>query len=96
MKRKDKWFDSFQVDMIFLEQDDKFKSGYGVDAKWVGNALDDILFYMDEHNIRIIPELQELKQFLRFKGNSRREQGDFRYWITNKKKDKRGLIEDGK
>ena len=60
--------------------------------------MDDILFYMEEHNIRVIPELQELKQFLRCKGNSLREQGNLKYWNTgglsvdwyNKKKKQKG------
>lgn len=86
MNRKEKWFFNFNKDVIFIESDKKFPSGFGVDAKNVGSALDDVLCYMQKHNIRIIPELYELKQYLRLKGNSLREQGNDKYWNTNSKK----------
>ena len=65
---------------IVVESDNKYPSGYGVDSKNVGNALDEIFDEMDRKKIKIIPKLMELKQYLRFKGNSRREQGDLSLW----------------
>jgi len=48
--------------------------------KRIGNVLDDILFAMEEKKMCVPAELMELKQWLRGKGNSFRENGDFRYW----------------
>ena len=65
---------------IGLCNDDSYGSGFGCDAKEVGNMLDDILDEMEEQDIKILPELLELKQHLRFKGNTRRENGDKSLW----------------
>lgn len=48
--------------------------------KRIGNVLDNILFSMEEQDFEVPAELIELTQWLRGKGNSLREQGDFRYW----------------
>jgi len=48
--------------------------------KRIGNVLDDILYAMEELGWEVPAELMELKQWLRGKGNSLREQGDLRYW----------------
>ena len=55
-------------------------SGFKVDAKWVGTAIDEILDEPEMQNQHISPRLIELKNYLRFKGNSRREDGDFSLW----------------
>ena len=56
------------------------RSGFKVDAKWVGTALDEILDEPEMQNQCISPKLIELKNYLRFKGNSKREDGDFSLW----------------
>jgi len=66
--------------LIGLRRDDTYLSGYGCDAKNVGNMLDEILDEMEEQKIKILPELLELKQYLRFKGNSKLENGDSSLW----------------
>lgn len=50
------------------------------EGKCIGNLLDDIIFEMEEKDLEVPAELMELKQWLRGKGNSFREQGDLRYW----------------
>jgi hypothetical protein len=88
--------DAMDCSTIFLVnaelQRELITEGFWVDAKQVGNALDEIFSVMEARGIEIIPELMELKQYLRFKGNSLREHGDFRYW-THKEADLDG---DGK
>jgi len=74
-----KW-EKMNKKLIIVERDEKYPAGYGVDAKNVGNALDEILDEMEEKKIRILPKLMELKQYLRFKGNSKRENGDTSLW----------------
>ena len=59
-------------------------SGFKVDAKWVDTALDDII-EEDMKSIIVPPKLIELRDYLRFKGNSRREDGDMRLWEYKKK-----------
>ena len=50
--------------------------------KRVGNVLDEILFEMQEQRLVVPDELMELKQWLRQKGNSDREQGNFKeMWV---------------
>ena len=68
------------VRLIVVMADSNYPSGFGVDAKNVGNALDDILSKMEEYEIEILPDLIELKQYLRLKGNSKREQHDLSLW----------------
>jgi predicted RNase H-like nuclease (RuvC/YqgF family) len=53
------------------------------DGKCVGNSLDEILFAMEEQEMTVPAELMELKQWLRFKGNSARENGDASMWDIN-------------
>jgi len=54
-----------------LKHDKKYKSQFGCDAKWVGRMLGEIITDMVEKNIKVTPELLELQQFLRVKGNTR-------------------------
>ena len=70
--------------LIGFKRDDNYLSGFGCDAKWVGNTLDEILFEMEERDIKIPKELLELKQYLRHKGNTRLEDGDFSLWEQEK------------
>jgi hypothetical protein len=63
---------------IQLRHDENYKSGYGCDAKWVGNILDEILFEMEEKKMEVPRVLVELKQHLRFKGND--NPSDLRLW----------------
>jgi hypothetical protein len=49
-------------------------------GKDIGNSLDKILFTMEQRKMQVPAELMELKQWLRFKGNSQREQGDDSLW----------------
>jgi hypothetical protein len=48
--------------------------------KRIGSVLEQILYEMEENGLVVPRELWELKQWLRFKGNSRREQGDYSLW----------------
>ena len=49
-------------------------------GKCVGNVLDLIIDEMEEQEYKVPVELIELKQWLRFKGNSKRENGDESLW----------------
>lgn len=64
---------------------DKTVTGFAIDAKWVGNALDEIISEMEEKGIDIPLELLELKQHCRCKGNSRIEYGDTSLWDIESK-----------
>jgi hypothetical protein len=55
-------------------------SGYICDAKWTGTALDEIIWEMEVQGYDVPLELVELKNYLRFKGNSHREEGDYSLW----------------
>ena len=66
---------------IQLTLDNNYKSGFGCDAKWVGTMLDEIIGDMGDKKIKILPELLELKQHLRHKGNSRLDNGDGSLWL---------------
>lgn len=60
--------------------DKNYGSGFGCDAKEVGNMLDEILEEMID-NERIVPlALEELKQYLRHKGNAKIDSGDKSLW----------------
>lgn len=48
--------------------------------KGVGNLLDHILYEMEDQDLVVPDELKELKQWLRYKGNSDREQGNYELW----------------
>lgn len=48
--------------------------------KRIGGQLEKILTAMDEKGFEIPAELLELQLWLRFKGNSQREKGDFSMW----------------
>ena len=60
--------------------DNTMAGGFKTNAKWVGNALDEIISEMIGKHQKVPIKLIELKQFLRFKGNSMREKGDLRLW----------------
>jgi len=60
--------------------DANYGSGFGCDAKEVGNILDDILEEMNEQGMVVPVELQELKQYLRHKGNAKIDSGDKSLW----------------
>lgn len=65
---------------IQRKRDKNYTSGFGCDSKWVGNFLEEIFEEMRAKNIKIIPELLELKQYLRFKGGAKIDQGDYSLW----------------
>lgn len=65
---------------IGFKADPNYKSGFGCDAKWVGTMLDDIFKEMEEKNIKILPELMELKQYLRHKGSAKLDVLDRTLW----------------
>lgn len=50
------------------------------ELKCVGNVLDHIIFEMEEKDLIVPEELIEFKQWCRFKGNSKRENGDNSMW----------------
>lgn len=70
------------ANMIEVTKDDtkECRSGFKVDAKWVGDAIDEILCEEKMQNQYISPRLIELKNYLRFKGNSLRELDDMSLW----------------
>ena len=69
---------------VMSDKTHECRSGFKVDAKWVGNALDEIIeedTLIDERlDEPCVKKLIELKNYLRFKGNSRREDGDLSLW----------------
>lgn len=54
-------------------------------GKQVGNALDVVLSAMEEQGFEVPLELEEIKQYLRFKGDSLKEQRNDSLWEQKNK-----------